>query len=118
MAKKVSSEASIDQQMKTIGAKVRELRREKNPNYEAWSYLNGVNKYIKDREEIVKLLKNTTDFTNIHKDSQPAYVLLKQLGLFKDISTYRNQIKEIDEKLKNINKNTIITVKLKTIKFN
>jgi hypothetical protein len=82
------------------------------------NYLNGVNKYIKDREETVKLLKNTTDFTNIHKDNQPAYVLLKQLGLFKDISTYRNQVKEIDEKLKNINKNTIISVKLKTVKFN
>lgn len=51
MAKKVSSEASVDQQMKTIGEKVRELRREKNPNYEAWSYLNGINKVSLNRIE-------------------------------------------------------------------
>jgi transcriptional regulator with XRE-family HTH domain len=51
MAKKVSSEASVNQQMKTIGAKIRELRREKNPNYEAWSYLNGINKVSLNRIE-------------------------------------------------------------------
>ncbi len=51
MAKKVRSEASIDQQMKIIGEKVRELRREKNPNYEAWSYLNGINKVSLNRIE-------------------------------------------------------------------
>lgn len=51
MAKKVSSEESIDQQMKKIGEKVRELRREKNPNYEAWSYLNGINKVSLNRIE-------------------------------------------------------------------
>ena len=51
MAKKVSSDSSVDQQMKTIGAKVRELRRQKNPNYEAWSYLNGINKVSLSRLE-------------------------------------------------------------------
>jgi transcriptional regulator with XRE-family HTH domain len=51
MAKKVSPEASVEQQLKTIGAKVRELRREKNPNYEAWSYLNGINKVSLNRIE-------------------------------------------------------------------
>jgi len=51
MAKKVSSEASVDQQMKAIGDKVRELRRQKNPNYEAWSYLNGINKVNLSRLE-------------------------------------------------------------------
>ena len=51
MAKKVISEASVDQQMKTIGEKVRELRRQKNPNYEAWSYLNGINKVSLSRLE-------------------------------------------------------------------
>jgi transcriptional regulator with XRE-family HTH domain len=51
MAKKVSSEASVDQQMKAIGTKIRELRREKNPNYEAWSYLNGINKVSLNRIE-------------------------------------------------------------------
>ena len=51
MAKKVSSEASVDQQMKAIGDKVRELRRQKNPNYEAWSYLNGINKVCLSRLE-------------------------------------------------------------------
>jgi transcriptional regulator with XRE-family HTH domain len=51
MTKKVSSEASVDQQMKTIGEKVRELRRQKNPNYEAWSYLNGINKVSLNRIE-------------------------------------------------------------------
>ncbi len=51
MAKKVSSEASVDQQMKTIGEKVRELRRQKNQNYEAWSYLNGINKVSLNRIE-------------------------------------------------------------------
>jgi len=51
MAKKVSSEASVDQQMKAIGDKVRELRRQKNPNYEAWSYLNGINKVSLSRLE-------------------------------------------------------------------
>jgi len=51
MAKKVSSEASVDQQMKKIGEKVRELRKEKNQNYEAWSYLNGINKVSLNRIE-------------------------------------------------------------------
>ena len=51
MAKKVSSEASVDQQMKKIGEKVRELRRQKNQNYEAWSYLNGINKVSLNRIE-------------------------------------------------------------------
>ena len=51
MAKKVSSDSSVDQQMKTIGEKVRELRRQKNPNYEAWSYLNGINKVSLNRIE-------------------------------------------------------------------
>ena len=51
MAKKVSSEESIEQQMKTIGEKVRELRRKKNPNYEAWAYLNAINKVSLNRIE-------------------------------------------------------------------
>ena len=51
MAKKVSSEVSVDQQMKKIGEKVRELRRHKNQNYEAWSYLNGINKVSLNRIE-------------------------------------------------------------------
>jgi transcriptional regulator with XRE-family HTH domain len=51
MAKKVGSVASVDQQMKTMGEKVRELRRKKNPNYEAWSYLNGINKVSLNRIE-------------------------------------------------------------------
>jgi transcriptional regulator with XRE-family HTH domain len=51
MAKKVSSDASIEQQMRTIGEKVRELRRQKNQNYEAWSYLNGINKVSLNRIE-------------------------------------------------------------------
>lgn len=51
MAKKVSSDSSVDQQMKTIGEKVRELRKHKNPNYEAWSYLNGINKVSLNRIE-------------------------------------------------------------------
>ena len=51
MTKKVSSEASIDQQMKTVGGKVRELRRQKNQNYEAWAYLNGINKVSLNRIE-------------------------------------------------------------------
>jgi len=51
MAKKVSSRASVEQQMKTIGENVRELRKKKNPNYEAWSYLNGINKVSLNRIE-------------------------------------------------------------------
>ena len=51
MAKKVSSEASVAQQMKTVGERVRELRRQKNQNYEAWSYLNGINKVSLNRIE-------------------------------------------------------------------
>jgi transcriptional regulator with XRE-family HTH domain len=51
MAKKISQEVSVDQQMKIIGDKVRELRRKKNPNYEAWSYLNGINKVSLNRIE-------------------------------------------------------------------
>lgn len=51
MAKKIGSVVSVDQQMKTIGEKVRELRRKKNPNYEAWSYLNGINKVSLNRIE-------------------------------------------------------------------
>jgi transcriptional regulator with XRE-family HTH domain len=51
MAKKVSSEVSVDQQMKKIGEKVRELRREQHQNYEAWSYLNGINKVSLNRIE-------------------------------------------------------------------
>jgi transcriptional regulator with XRE-family HTH domain len=51
MTKKVSSEASVDQQMKTIGERVRELRRQKNQNYEAWAYLNGINKVSLNRIE-------------------------------------------------------------------
>ena len=44
MAKKKRPEIPVDQQLKAIGEKVRELRKQKNPNYEAWSYLNGINK--------------------------------------------------------------------------
>ncbi len=51
MAKKISREVSVDQQMKIIGEKVRELRRKNNPNYEAWSYLNRVNKVSLSRIE-------------------------------------------------------------------
>jgi hypothetical protein len=51
MAKKISREVSVDQQMKIIGEKVRELRRKKNPNYEAWSYLNAINKVSLNRVE-------------------------------------------------------------------
>lgn len=51
MAKKVGSGVSVDQQMKTIGEKVREMRKKKNPNYEAWSYLNGINKVSLNRIE-------------------------------------------------------------------
>jgi hypothetical protein len=51
MAKKISSEETIVQQMIAIGEKVRELRRQKNQNYEAWSYLNDVNKVSLNRLE-------------------------------------------------------------------
>lgn len=51
MAKINSSEVSVDQQMKKIGEKVRELRREQHQNYEAWSYLNGINKVSLNRIE-------------------------------------------------------------------
>jgi transcriptional regulator with XRE-family HTH domain len=51
MAKKVTSKSSVDQQMKIIGEKVRKLRRKKNANYEAWSYLNGINKVSLNRIE-------------------------------------------------------------------
>lgn len=51
MVKKESSDISVVQQMKTIGEKVRELRKKKNPNYEAWSYLNGINKVSLNRIE-------------------------------------------------------------------
>ena len=51
MAKKTRPEVSVDQQMKIIGEKVRELRRRQNPNYEAWSYLNGINKVSLSRLE-------------------------------------------------------------------
>ncbi len=51
MTKKVRSIVSVDQQMKIIGERVRELRKKKNPNYEAWSYLNGINKVSLNRIE-------------------------------------------------------------------
>lgn len=51
MTKKATSTVSVDQQMKIIGEKVRELRKMKNPNYEAWSYLNGINKVSLNRIE-------------------------------------------------------------------
>jgi len=51
MAKKVKPTVSVDDQMKIIGEKVRELRRQKNQNYEAWSYLNGINKVSLNRLE-------------------------------------------------------------------
>ncbi len=51
MAKKVTPEVSFDHQMKIIGEKVRELRKQKNQNYEAWSYLNGINKVSLSRLE-------------------------------------------------------------------
>ena len=51
MAKINSSEVSVDQQMKKIGENVRELRREQHQNYEAWSYLNGINKVSLNRIE-------------------------------------------------------------------
>ncbi|MGA2408272.1 MAG: helix-turn-helix transcriptional regulator [Bacteroidales bacterium] len=51
MAKKVRSDSSVDHQMKMIGERVRELRRQKNQNYEAWSYLNGINKVSLNRIE-------------------------------------------------------------------
>jgi transcriptional regulator with XRE-family HTH domain len=51
MAKKVTPGVSFDHQMKIIGEKVRELRRQQNQNYEAWSYLNGINKLSLNRLE-------------------------------------------------------------------
>jgi transcriptional regulator with XRE-family HTH domain len=51
MAKKISFEVTVDQQMKAIGERVRELRRLKNQNYEVWAYLNGVNKVSLNRIE-------------------------------------------------------------------
>ena len=52
MAKKIITNVTVEQQMKAIGEKVRELRRLKNPNYEAWSYLNGINKVTLSRVEM------------------------------------------------------------------
>ena len=51
MAKKTRPEIPVDQQLKAIGEKVRELRRQKNPNYEAWAYMNGINKVSLSRIE-------------------------------------------------------------------
>ncbi|MFZ4799330.1 MAG: transcriptional regulator [Bacteroidia bacterium] len=34
----------ITQQMKKIGAKVRELRKQQEPNYQKWALINGINK--------------------------------------------------------------------------
>jgi hypothetical protein len=50
MAKKISPEV-VEEQMKAIGDKVRELRKQINPNYEAWSFLNNVNKVSLSRLE-------------------------------------------------------------------
>jgi transcriptional regulator with XRE-family HTH domain len=44
MAKKTRPVIPVDNQLKAIGEKVRELRRKQNPNYEVWSYENGINK--------------------------------------------------------------------------
>jgi DNA-binding XRE family transcriptional regulator len=51
MAKKIRPEVPVEQQLKAIGEKVRELRRQKNQNYEAWCYLNGINKVSLNRIE-------------------------------------------------------------------
>jgi hypothetical protein len=51
MTKKVTSEESVDQQMKSIGEKVRVLRKLKNQNYEVWCYMNDVNKVSLNRLE-------------------------------------------------------------------
>ena len=77
MSKKISPEVSVDQQMKIIGERVRELRKQKNSNYEAWSYLNGINKVSLNRIErgenvtmkmLLEILKkldvSITDFFN------------------------------------------------------
>jgi transcriptional regulator with XRE-family HTH domain len=44
MAKKTRPVIPVDNQLKAIGEKVRELRRNQNPNYEVWSFENGINK--------------------------------------------------------------------------
>jgi hypothetical protein len=51
MAKKISSQTIVEQELKAIGDKVREIRRQINPNYEAWAYLNSVNKVSLNRLE-------------------------------------------------------------------
>ena len=41
----------LDKKLKEIGIKIRQLRSSENSNYEAWAYLNGVNKVSLSRLE-------------------------------------------------------------------
>ena len=41
----------LDEKLKQIGKKIRQLRTAENSNYEAWSYLNGINKVSLSRLE-------------------------------------------------------------------
>ncbi len=41
----------LDKKLKEIGIKIRQLRSSENSNYEAWSYLNGINKVSLSRLE-------------------------------------------------------------------
>ena len=41
----------LDKKLKQIGIKIRQLRTAQNSNYEAWAYLNGVNKVSLSRLE-------------------------------------------------------------------
>lgn len=44
-------QAFVDSKLKAIGRKIRELRTAQNSNYEAWAYLNGINKVSLHRLE-------------------------------------------------------------------
>ena len=49
--KVIESYSKVDQKLKLIGEKIRQLRKEKNPNYEDFAAENNINKVTLNRIE-------------------------------------------------------------------
>jgi transcriptional regulator with XRE-family HTH domain len=49
--KVIESYSEVDQKLKLIGEKIRQVRKEKNPNYESFAAVNNINKVTLNRIE-------------------------------------------------------------------
>jgi hypothetical protein len=76
--------------------------------------LNGINSLIKEREKVVKLKDNLVKFMENNTDKS---FIIRTFKYRQKIKEYKLIIEEIDENLKKLNKNTVIRVKLSTVKL-